>query len=47
MKKVEVWLNEGEFKDFVKRAEHYRMTPYALLKELVLIEIERTPRTRV
>jgi hypothetical protein len=46
MKKVETWLNEEEFKDLNKRAAHYKITRYALLKELILIEIERTPRNR-
>jgi SOS response regulatory protein OraA/RecX len=39
MKKVETWLNETEYADFIKRARSYGKTPYALLKELVLKEI--------
>lgn len=46
MKKIETWLNETQFEDFLKRARHYKLTKYALLKELALIEIERTPRNR-
>jgi hypothetical protein len=47
VKKVETWLNEEEFKQLLKRCEHYKITSYALLKELVLIELEKFPRNRV
>lgn len=46
MKKLEIWVNETQSQDFLKRAQHYKITKYALLKELVLIELERTPRNR-
>jgi hypothetical protein len=46
MKKVETWLNEEEFKAFEKRAAHYKMTSYALLKALVIIELQAMPRGR-
>ena len=44
MKKIYVWLNEKEYKDFVERARKYHKSPYSLLKKLVLIELERPLR---
>ncbi len=46
MPNVYTWVNREEYKALKKRAETYDITPYALLKELVLIEIEKPPRKR-
>lgn len=46
MPNISTWLNREEYKALKKRAETYGITRYILLKELVLIEIERAPRNR-
>lgn len=46
MPNVSTWLNREEGKAFKKRVETYGLTEYALLKELVLIELGKSPRKR-
>lgn len=41
MKKVETYLNEEEFKRFLKLAQAQGLTPYAFLKRLILDVIEK------
>ncbi|MDH5448488.1 MAG: hypothetical protein OEX01_05735 [Candidatus Bathyarchaeota archaeon] len=39
MKRIETWLNEKQYKRFIKKVEAKKLTPYAFLKQLVLKEL--------
>jgi len=41
MKKVEIWLNESQYKEFVRKAKLKGLTRYALLKQIALRELDK------
>jgi hypothetical protein len=40
MKKLEVWLNENQYKEFVRKAKLKNLSSYACLKQIVLQFLE-------
>jgi hypothetical protein len=40
MKKIETWLNEKDYKRFIRKARSKRLGRYAFLKEIVLEKLD-------